>query len=111
MLLVIQASTYSPTAIHLSSAVKNNIIENSLFTRLFYSTKSFTTNGLFLKNFTQSQIKQIETNLLKLYDSEKEPTLSACEQTQTTTNSVLKISGIWENETKFGLAYKFIHSF
>jgi hypothetical protein len=109
MLLVIQTSSYTPTAIHMSSAVKNNVIENSLFTRLFYSTKNFTTNGLFLKNFTQSQIKQIEANLLKLYDSEKEPSFSACEQT--TTNAVLKISGIWENETKIGLAYKFIHSF
>ena len=85
MLLSIAASAYTPHFVHFVAPVKNNVIENSLFSRIVYSTDHYSMNGLYIKRHSLAQIQAIETH------------------------SILKISGVWESETGYGLAYKFIH--
>jgi len=67
-------------------------------------------------------IKKIEESLLNKIKFNKNPCFKICEQftngniklfTESPSNKnmrvVLKMSGIWENETNYGLTYKFMH--
>jgi hypothetical protein len=109
ILLILPASAYTKDFVFFSSPVKNNIIEDSLFTRLVYSTPWFTTNGLYLRSFTLSQVQQIELELLEMYSSTKKKTLVISEHYAH--HNMLKISGVWETATNIGLALKFSHLF
>ena len=107
MLLAICAGAYSPPFVHFVAPVKNNVIENSLFSRIVYSTDHYTMNGLYLKRHTLAQVQGIELDLLNAYGCRKPRGASLGAHYMT--HSILKISGVWESETAFGLAYKFIH--
>jgi hypothetical protein len=109
MLLIISADDYKEHYINFTTAVKNNILEDSLFCRLIYSTENFTTTGLYLRNYSKEKLTQIEQDLLVAYNSSKTKLFSLNEHAAN--NSLLKISGIWESSTSVGLAYKFSHLF
>jgi hypothetical protein len=109
MLLILPASAYSGDCVFFSNSVKNNIIDESLFTRLLYSTSSFTTNGLYLRNFTPAQLRIVEIDLLKLYNSPKTKMFTISDHNPH--HSMIKISGVWETATAVGLAFKFSHLF
>ena len=109
MLLITEASQYTPSGIFFTTSVKNNIIEKGLFTRILYSTATYTTNGLYLKDFTRAQLKRVEQDILSAYRSPKvrSTTLAVLPQ-GFWAGKVLTVSGIWETNTSYGLAYKFI---
>ena len=109
MLLILSADDYDPVCVTFSAAVKNNILDDSLFVRLLYSTADYTTNGLYLRNYTKEKLSFIENDLLDAYKSSKTKTVSLAEHAAT--NSMLKVSGVWESSTAVGLAYKFSHLF
>jgi hypothetical protein len=109
MLLILSADEYDPSCVTFSAAVKNNILDDSLFIRLLYSTSDYTTNGLYLRNYTKEKLTYIEKDLLDAYKSSKTKTLSLAEHAAA--NSMLKVSGVWESATAIGLAYKFSHLF
>ena len=109
MLLILSADDYDPACVTFSAAVKNNIIDDSLFIRVLYSTADYTTNGLYLRNYTKEKLSYIEKDLLDAYKSSKAKTVTLAEHAAA--NSMLKVSGIWESSTAIGLAYKFSHLF
>lgn len=109
MLLIISAHDYTSHYVNFANVVKNNILEDSLFSRILYSTPTYTTNGLYLRNYTKEHLVQIENDILKAYNTTKLKSYSLFDHASN--NSLLKISGVWESETAVGLAYKFSHLF
>jgi hypothetical protein len=109
MLLILSADDYAPPCVTFSAAVKNNILDDSLFIRLLYSTADYTTNGLYLRNYTKEKLVFIEKDILDAYKSSKTKTVSLAEHAAV--NSMLKVSGVWESTNAIGLAYKFSHLF
>jgi len=109
MLLILPTSGYVPEYVTFSTPVKNNIIEDSSFVRITYSTPHYTMNGLYLKNFSLAQLHHIENDLLAAYNPSKGRTCLLCDHSAH--HTLLKISGVWETATTIGLAYKFIHLF
>jgi len=124
--------------------IKNNIMNDGNFIRILYSTDIITFNGVYLLirlsdcicekfynkvkcTFNSSnqkelieQIKSIEEDILKKYNTIKIPSYKINEQLSSGTikiysdiayksshTFVLKISGIWETPTHYGLTYKF----
>lgn len=82
-----------------------NIIMNGTFSRLLYTTDTFTTNGFYV-NHTPN-ISDIERDILTAYGSSKTRHIyfKHCVHKK----SILKISGIWESPTEVGIAYKIIN--
>jgi hypothetical protein len=123
MLLLEHIEYYNKQYLFLLPPVKNNLIANSLFTRIIYSPPMIAFNGLYL-SIPSSEIVQttflnklheIENDILSVYScsSSKKKNLHIKQlfiykSSQITDKVILKISGIWESETAFGLAYKLI---
>ena len=123
MLLLEHIENYNKQYLFLLPPVKNNLIANSLFTRIIYSPPMIAFNGLYL-SIPSSEIVQttflnklheIENDILSVYScsSSKKKNLHIKQlfiykSSQITDKVILKISGIWESETAFGLAYKLI---
>jgi hypothetical protein len=147
MFLVKKIEQYDENNLFFCEPIKNNIIKNnSIFSRILYSTDLFTSNGICLfiyfnevdfekyyskykcifnvqtnKNIIDN-IKTIEENILKKYETTKIPVFKIYEHIKngniylylnvnnlkTTFSFILKISGIWETQTSYGLTYKFI---
>ena len=122
MLLLENIESYNKQFLFLLPAVKNNLIANSLFTRIIYSPPMITFNCLYLSippDVLQSsflnKLNDIEHDILSVYtcSSPKKKNLHIKQlfiykSSQITDKVILKISGIWESETAFGLAYKLI---
>ena len=146
MNLVQQINQYNIENVFYSEAIKNNIICDSNFIRIIYSTSSISLNGITLsipivtptieKYFNKykctfniitnnqiiEQLITLECNLLNMYlCKDKIPQYKISEQMQNgnihffannlkkNNLYILKISGIWFNETTYGLTYKFIN--
>ena len=103
MLLLLPASAYTPEFVYFSTPVKNNIIEDSSFVRINYSTPHYTMSGVYLRNFSLAQLHFIEHDLLTAFNPTKTKTYSLCDHS--THHSMLQISGVWETATTIGLAY------
>ena len=121
MLLLEHLDSYNKQFLFLLPAVKNNLIANSLFTRIIYSPQMIAFNGLYLsipyhlvsQNVFLNKINEIENDILSVYSCSKKKNLHikqlfVYKSDQITDKVILKISGIWESETAFGLAYKLI---
>ena len=121
MLLLEHLDSYNKQFLFLLPAVKNNLIANSLFTRIIYSPQMIAFNGLYLsiphhfiyQNGFLNKINEIENDILSVYSCSKKKNLHIKQlfiykSDQITDKVILKISGIWESETAFGLAYKLI---
>jgi hypothetical protein len=110
MMLAISLSKYNRQCIILLPAVKNTMVDDGVFIRIMYSTDNVTFNGVFIyiRNETTKDVCAIEKDLLQLHTTSKTPIYSVERQLIRTPKSVLKISGIWENETSYGLVYKCI---
>ncbi len=108
MILSIPLSNYNRHYIVFLPAVKNNMIEKGLFIRILYSTHNVIFNGIFIKikNESISTICKVEKDVLTSYHTTKQPVYSVEKHLYRNNKSVLKISGIWENDTSYGLAYK-----
>ena len=146
MNLVQQINQYNIENVFYSEAIKNNIICDSNFIRIIYSTSSVSLNGITLsipivnptieKYFNKykcafniiannqiiEQLTTLEYDLLNMcLCKDKIPQYKISEQMQNgiihffainlkkNNLFILKISGIWFNETTYGLTYKFIN--
>jgi hypothetical protein len=105
MLLSIPCSSYNKQFLIFHPPVKNIMMENSSFIRLYYSTHNIIFNGLFLYLPSLEEILFIEKDILNSYISHKQPVYSINKQYKPKS---LKISGLWENETSYGIVFKFI---
>ena len=56
MLIALEPKQYKPNSIIFSDRVKNNILSNAYFYRLYYCDDHFTTNGLYI-HFTLKNVK------------------------------------------------------
>ena len=148
MNLVTTLDQYNPRCIFFLEPIKNTVIPNSNFIRIYYSNSDFTLNGIYLSiNFTNintekyynkykcifnkndnlqliNQLFTFEKEILKKYEiKDKIPQHSLFNQINqgsmkifadnesifsSNMNFILKVSGIWENETEYGITYKFI---
>lgn len=118
MLLLENIESYNNHFVFFLPSVKNNLIANSLFTSIIYSTPIISFSGLYLSvpdktNDIVCKINDIENNILAMYNCPKImisliKSNLAYSKNQYKPKTILKISGIWENETSYGLAYKFI---
>uniref|UniRef100_A0A6C0LLU4 Uncharacterized protein n=1 Tax=viral metagenome TaxID=1070528 RepID=A0A6C0LLU4_9ZZZZ len=124
--------------------VRNNIMENSKFTRLVYSNEHCSLNSIYLildikgeivcdkyynkfkysfniksNSYLIDSLTKIEKDILKQVSIQKEMKCSLQQQfssgsiklldvLSTGGDILLKISGIWETDTDYGLTYKFI---
>ena len=119
MLLLENINSYNNQFLILLPPVKNNLIENSLFTRIIYSPPMIAFNGLYLSvsQHTDSMVNDlntIENDILSKYHCSKKKknyikNLFKYKISQLQYPLILKISGIWESETTYGLAYKLIN--
>lgn len=107
MMLAINISQYNRQYILLLPSVKNTMVDG-VFIRMMYSTDKVTFNGLFIciRNESTKDICAIEKDILQMYTTSKTPVYNIERQILRTPKSILKISGIWENETSYGLVYK-----
>ena len=122
MLLLEHIDCYNKQYLFLLPPVKNNLIANSLFTRIIYSPPMIAFNGLYLsipsditQNTLLNKVHEIENDILSVYSCSTNKKknmqikqLISYKISNITDKVILKISGIWESETAFGLAYKLI---
>lgn len=110
MMLAINLSQYNRQCILMLPPVKNTMVDDGVFTRMMYSTDKVTFNGIFIytRNESIKSICAIEKDILQMYPTHKTPMYSVERQIIRTPKSILKISGIWENGTSYGLVYKCI---
>jgi hypothetical protein len=137
---------YNEDYVYFCEPIKNNIMNNSNFIRIIYSTSFFILNGIYITieinhtsvnkyynkfkySFEVNQYKElieklkiIEEGLLKksgilgkipqykIYEQLKNSNIKVFSDTFNKIDNtfLLKIAGIWETETEYGLTYKFI---
>jgi hypothetical protein len=137
---------FNENNVYFCEPIKNNVMNDGNFFRIFYSNHLFTLNGIYLLipfndfylekyynkykcNFngnaymeTINKIKQIEELILskieiknklaqyKIYGQLKCNYVKVFQEKQINpgSNLILKISGIWENATHYGITYKFM---
>jgi hypothetical protein len=147
MILVKKLCQYDSNNIYFSYPMKNNVMNNGNFTKIFYSLDMFILNGLYFKlnldisdieyyinkkilyfNLNEDNmdiinlIKNIEKDILSkssifnkicnnlLYKQLMKGKIKIHSDNSKNKNKniILKISGIWEDETSYGLNFKFM---
>lgn len=145
MKLVKRIEQYNNNFLFFCEPIKNNIMNEGNFIRIIYSSDIMILNGIYLLinltdvicqkyynkykcNFNISNHKEIienlrviEEDILKKYNSNKIPSFKIFEQLKAghiklfndigninSCSFILKISGIWETQTNYGLTYKFV---
>ena len=150
MFLCVDLDDFNSEKILINNKIKNNIITNSFFYRLYYSDDEFISNGIvivfklyditFEKYFNKNKLifgnnqKNIENvnklniledKLLKSLNLDKEKKCLIKEQLDNhflkiinernnqlkinkCCNIIIKISGIWESKTEYGLTFRCI---
>jgi hypothetical protein len=113
MILAIPLSSFNIQFVLFLSPIKNKLIENATFTKIIYSPQNTSINGIYIyiKDHSMESILKIEKDILYAYSSfsSTEPAYLISKGLQRYDhNKILKISGIWENDKQYGLAYKII---
>ena len=110
MMLAIPLHKYNRQFIVSMPSVKNTMVDKGIFIRLLYSTTNVTFNGIYIYIHQENHkdVCAVEKDVLQIHTTTKTPVFSIERQLLRTPKQVLKISGIWENETSYGLVYKFI---
>jgi hypothetical protein len=112
MIVAIPIDTFNKQYVLFLKPTKNKLMENATFTKIIYSPPNIMLNGIYLyiKHIPVESIVEVERTLLSSYTSDKTPSYGIQKSVQKHSSiHVLKISGIWENEKFYGLAYKIIH--
>ena len=124
MNIIFDYKTFNIDNIFLYDPIKNNIIDNSNFVRIIYSDYNLILNGIYLQINLDKQcdstniydeLETIENSILNKYNV----TIEKMNRIKVQylyilkyikhKKIILKISGIWENNNKIGLTYKFIY--
>ncbi len=148
MNIVTTLDQFSSHSVYFADPIKNTVIPNSNFIRIYYSNKNFTLNGIYIlinlfnttteKYYNKykcqfspsdnseviSQLCHIENIiLLKNTIPNKSPQCILSQQLRSgfmkvfadndsnfpsNMKFILKISGLWENSSEYGITYKFI---
>ena len=148
MHLVTSLDQYEDKYIYFMEPIKNTVIPNSNFIRIYYSNNDFILNGIYIlldiynmstekyynkfkctfdKNINMeivNKLKDFEIRLLEKFNSyEKTPQYTLFNQLtlgslkifsdqdtifKNNMKFILKVSGIWENLSEYGITYKFI---
>jgi len=149
MHIIKKIEQYNEQFIYFCEPIKNNIMQDGVFTRILYSTANIIFNGIYLElplneihfekyynkykcifNMNHAENKEfmdkirvIEESLLKkysvqnkipyykVYENVRNGNIKIFCDTVPKNNSVLvlKISGIWETASSYGLTYKFLN--
>jgi hypothetical protein len=127
MNIIIDYNNFDINNIFFYDPIKNNIIDDSTFVRIIYSDHNVILNGLYLQitldklndlnnlNTLYNILENIETSILNKYKLNIEKVnrikvqLIYIIKYIKNNKLILKISGIWENNNKIGLTYKFIY--
>jgi hypothetical protein len=113
MIVAIPLSSFNIQFVLFLQPIKNKLIDNATFTKIVYSPQFISLNGIYIyiKDQPIESILKIEKDILQSYScfSSSEPSyLIAKGLTRYDHNKIIKISGIWENDKQYGLAYKII---
>tara|TARA_B100000925_G_scaffold229835_1_gene178405 strand:- start:1066 stop:1524 length:459 start_codon:yes stop_codon:yes gene_type:complete len=148
MNIVTTLDQFSSHSIYFADPIKNTVIPNSNFIRIYYSNNNFTLNGIYLLidlyntttekyynkykcQFSTSDNSEVVSQLISIENSillkntipGKTPQSILSQQLRSgymklfaENNSsfpsnmkfILKISGLWENISEYGITYKFI---
>ena len=145
MNLVKKINQYNHNNLFFCEPIKNNIMNDGNFIRILYSNENIVLNGIYLlidiydiaceKYYNKykcsfnilnnkdiiDNLKLIEEEILKKYNTTKTPSYKIYEQVKCgyikifsdvgikqSSSFILKISGIWETQQNYGLTYKFI---
>ena len=104
-MLSISPSSYNKQFLIFHTPVKNIMMEQSQFIRIYYSTHNIIFNGLYLHFPSLDESCRIEKDILDAYKTDKKPIYSLKKLYKP---KHLKISGLWENDHCFGIVFKFI---
>jgi hypothetical protein len=104
-MLSISPSSYNKQFLIFHPPVKNIMMEQSQFIRIYYSTHNIIFNGLYLHFPSLDESCRIEKDILDAYKTDKKPIYSLKKLYKP---KHLKISGLWENDNCFGIVFKFI---
>ena len=112
--------------IFFTEPTKNTVIDDSIFTRIIYSTSEININGCFFIfdikeniNDIVKLLEKIELEILDLYkfntNCQKNKTIKVKDVLFKNRNNlqnelIIKISGIWEDNSNFGLTFKFLNN-
>ena len=105
MLLSIPWSSYNKQFLIFHQPIKNIMMEQSSFIRIYYSTHNIIFNGVFITNPKLEVVALLEKDILNSYTTTKKPIFSIQKQYK---SKNLKISGLWESNTSYGIVFKFI---
>ena len=103
--------------IFFQDGIKNTVINNSNFIRILYSNNEFTLTNINIKfNLKKNpeilyKIINLKKNILNLFNYNCNHFYKLKDQliiNNNTKSSILKISGIWENENTIGITSKLI---
>lgn len=141
-----QPDKFNKNYIYFNEPIQNTIISESRFIRILYSTPNIIFNGINIllkinienvdkqynkniiyynieKNLEMIEnVKNIETNIIQKYSTDKIPTYNLTTQVNTgalklfsdyndkkkNIDVILKISGLWEDNSSYGITYKFL---
>lgn len=112
MILAIPFHSFNKQYVIFLKPTKNKLMENATFTKIIYSPPTTMLNGvyIYIKHIPVESVIEVERLILSSYASTKLPTYSIQKSIQKHSSiHIIKISGIWENEKSYGLAYKVIH--
>tara|TARA_B100001778_G_scaffold80472_1_gene65123 strand:+ start:255 stop:677 length:423 start_codon:yes stop_codon:yes gene_type:complete len=139
MIIYTKLDNYNKNFIYFGENIKNTVIINGKFIRIVYSDELCTLNGIYIlvpfsnlkKNSQNSfsidkndpviaKICEMEKDILDKYRSSKTKEYKLSEQLEKNTvkifssknnlqTIIIKISGLWESDTAYGLTYKFIN--
>jgi hypothetical protein len=121
MNIIIDYKQFNINNIFFYDPIKNNIIDDSNFVRIIYSDHNIILNGLYLQigldklDDLYNILENIENAILNKYKLNIEKVNRIKVQLLyiikyiKNNKLILKISGIWENNNKIGLTYKFIY--
>lgn len=119
----LQLHTYNPNQFFFLEP-KPNIIIDGTFTKVIYTHEDFTMNGIYIhippENVTVESVRRLESNILHQYarhtnnmkeyfiGSFKKQRIPEHNNNNNNERTVLNISGVWENESHFGITYKWM---
>ncbi len=112
MILVIPFHSFNKQYVLFLKPTKNKLMENATFTKIIYSPSNAMLNGvyIYIKHIPVESICEVERTILSSYNSTKTAVYGLPKSlVKHNFAHILKISGIWETDKTYGVAFKLIH--